>query len=60
MDTIKVINNITETLKDDLQNTIHKNSRVSVAAACFSMYAFNELKKQLSTIDEFRFISMVA
>ena len=56
MDTIKVINNITETLKDDLQNTIHKNSRVSVAAACFSMYAFNELKKQLSSIDEFRFI----
>ena len=56
MDTIKVINNITETLKDDLQTTIRRNSKVSVAAACFSMYAFNELKKQLSSIDEFRFI----
>ena len=28
MDTIKVINNITETLKDDLQTTIRRNSRV--------------------------------
>lgn len=56
MDTIKVINNITETLKDDLQTTICKDSKVSIAAACFSMYAFNELKRQLSSIDEFRFI----
>ncbi len=33
-----------------------KGSRVSIAAACFSMYAYKELKKQLETIDEFEFI----
>lgn len=38
MDTpVKVINNITETVKDDLVMTLKKGSKVSVAAACFSM-----------------------
>ena len=36
--------------------TISRGSRVSVAAACFSMYAYKELKKQLDSVDEFRFI----
>ncbi|MCH5149245.1 MAG: DEAD/DEAH box helicase family protein, partial [Spirochaetales bacterium] len=36
--------------------TILKGSKVSIAAACFSMYAYKELKKQLEQIDEFRFI----
>ena len=51
---MKIIDNITEIVKDDLQNTIKKDSKVSVAAACFSMYAYNELKKELENIDEFR------
>ena len=53
---IKVIDNINSILRDDLKETIRSKSRVSIAAACFSMYAFDNLKKQLSTIDEFRFI----
>ena len=53
---IKVIDNINSILRDDLKETIQSKSRVSIAAACFSMYAFDNLKKQLSTIDEFRFI----
>ena len=53
---IKVIDNINSILRDDLKDTIRSKSRVSIAAACFSMYAFDNLKKQLSTIDEFRFI----
>ena len=57
MDTpVKVINNITETVKDDLVMTLKKGSKVSVAAACFSMYAYKELKKQMEGVDEFRFI----
>ena len=57
MDTpVKVINNITETVKDDLVMTLKKGSKVSVAAACFSMYAYKELKKQMESVDEFRFI----
>lgn len=57
MDTpVKVINNITETVKDDLVVTLKKGSKVSIAAACFSMYAYKELKKQMEGVDEFRFI----
>ena len=33
-----------------------KGSKLSIAAACFSIYAFQELKKELSGIDELRFI----
>ena len=40
---MKIINNTTEKLADDLRVTIKKGSRVSMAAACFSVYAFDEL-----------------
>lgn len=53
---MKIIDNITETVRDDMKQTITKGSRVSIAAACFSMYAYNELKKQLESVDELRFI----
>jgi len=53
---MKVFNNVTEIVRDDLRMTIKKNSRVSIAAACFSMYAYQELKKQLEQVEEFRFI----
>ena len=53
---MKIINNITEKLVDDLRVTIRPGSRVSVAAACFSIYAYEELKAQFETLDEFRFI----
>jgi SNF2 family DNA or RNA helicase len=53
---MKVINNINDIARDDLMATIKKGSKVSVAAACFSMYAYNVLKKQLDNIDEFRFL----
>ena len=36
--------------------TIKKGSKLSIAAACFSMYAYNELRAQLDSIDELRFI----
>ena len=35
---------------------IKKDSKISIAAACFSMYAYKELKKQLDMIEECRFI----
>lgn len=53
---MKLINNVTETLKDDLSVEIHEGSKLSIAAACFSIYAFQELKKQLTSIDELHFI----
>ncbi len=33
-----------------------RGSKVSIAAACFSMYAYKELKKQLESVESFRFI----
>ncbi|WP_301871936.1 helicase-related protein [uncultured Dialister sp.] len=53
---MKIFDNVTNIVRDDMEKTIKRNSKVSVAAACFSMYAYSELKKQLESIDEFRFI----
>ncbi|MGN8761457.1 helicase-related protein [Oribacterium sp. HCP3S3_B9] len=53
---MKVLDNITNTVRDDLREEIKRGSRISVAAACFSMYAYQELKKQLESVEEFRFI----
>ena len=51
---MELINNTTKTLRDDLAVEIKQDSRLSVAAACFSIYAFQELKKELQGIDELR------
>lgn len=53
---MKILDNITNTVRDDLQVEIKRGSKISVAAACFSMYAYQELKKQLGSVEEFRFI----
>ena len=53
---MRIIDNINVTLGEDLKENIHKSSKVSVAAACFSIYAYQELKKQLEGVDELRFI----
>lgn len=53
---VKVINNLTEFVKDDLKASIKPGDRISIAAACFSIYAYQELKAQLDEIVECRFI----
>lgn len=53
---MEIIDNINKTLKDDLSAEIKKGSKLSIAAACFSIYAFQELKKELTGIDELRFV----
>lgn len=53
---MEIFNNTTKVLKDDLEKIILPGSRISIAAACFSIYAFQELKKQLSSVEELRFI----
>lgn len=53
---MQIIDNINKTVKEDLQESIRRESKMSVAAACFSMYAYQELKKQLEQVDEFSFI----
>ncbi len=56
MGVLELIDNINKTLKDDLSVEIQKDSKVSIAAACFSIYAFSELKKELKGVEELRFI----
>lgn len=53
---MELINNTTKTLREDLIIEIKKGSKLSIAAACFSIYAFQELKKELCGIEELRFI----
>ena len=55
---MKIINNITEKLSDELKQDLRAGSRLSIAAVCFSVYAFEELKTQLLQIDALRFIFM--
>ena len=53
---MQFIDNISRTVKDDLVDSIKPHSKISMAAACFSIYAYKELKEQLEKIDELRFI----
>ena len=53
---MEFIDNVHKTLKDDMASTLRSGSKVAIAASCFSIYAFQELKEQLSAISELRFI----
>lgn len=53
---MELIDNTSKTLRDDLSQEMKQGSKLSIAAACFSIYAFQELKKELKDIDELRFI----
>ena len=53
---MQMFDNINTFVKDDLKQEIRAGSKVSIAAACFSIYAYQELKEQLSEISELRFI----
>ncbi|MHC1694008.1 MAG: helicase-related protein [Eubacteriales bacterium] len=53
---MEIFDNINKTIKDDLTKTIDKGSHISIAAACFSIYAYQVLKKQLDNIEELKFI----
>jgi len=54
--TMEVIDNQTRILRDDLKKTIFNGDIVSISAPLFSVFAFQELKKELESIDEFRFL----
>ena len=53
---MKIIDNITSRLGEDLKAEITKGSKLSIAASSFSIYAFEALKKELKGIDELEFI----
>lgn len=53
---MKLIDNVSCTLADELRRSLKRGSKVSIAAACFSVYAFEELRTQLAQVQELRFI----
>lgn len=53
---MKILNNIDSTVKEDLELTIDKDSKISIAAAYFSIYAYEELRTELENIEELNFI----
>lgn len=52
----KQFNNITERVIDDLKVSLTSKSKLSIAAASFSIYAYEALKDELEQINELRFI----
>ncbi len=52
----ETIDNRTRLLGDDLKKEITDGTKLRIAASCFSMYAFDELKEELSKIKELNFI----
>lgn len=53
---LKLIDNVNFRVRDDLAETITPKSKMRIAAATFSIYAYRELKKQLESCDELRFL----
>lgn len=53
---MEIIDNINTLLGDDLKQTIKPGSRLKIAASCFSIYAFEALKKELESIESLEFI----
>lgn len=57
MRTPKQFNNITERVIDDLKQVLSSgNSKISIAAASFSIYAYEALKEELEKVDCVNFI----
>lgn len=54
--TPEFIDNVNKTLKSSLKEEIKPGSKISIAAACFSIYAYQELQNELKNIEELRFI----
>lgn len=52
----EIIDNKNKILRDDLAVEIKQGSKLAVAAACFSIYAFSALEEELKKIEELRFI----
>lgn len=52
----KVLDNKKHRVVDELKEELNKGSKLSVISAYFTIYAYAELKKELSKIDNMRFI----
>jgi hypothetical protein len=53
---MEIIDNITSLLGDNLKKTLQPDSKLRIAASCFSIYAYEALKAELEQIDSLNFI----
>lgn len=53
---MKIIDNTSLLLGDDLKATVGRGARLKIAASCFSIYAFEALKAELSKVESLQFI----
>lgn len=53
---MKIIDNTSQLLGDDLKGTVERGARLKIAASCFSIYAFEALKSELSKVESLQFI----
>ena len=53
---MQIIDNRNTFLVDDLKKVIKAGDKLSIAASCFSIYAYAALKEELENIDELKFI----
>jgi tRNA G37 N-methylase Trm5 len=53
---MQIIDNISNLLGDDLKNTTKKGDKLSIVASCFSIFAYESLKKELEGIEELKFM----
>mgnify|MGYP006294069981 FL=1 len=53
---MKIIDNVNTLFGDDLKGCLNTKSKLKVAAATFSIYAYEALKAELETVESFEFI----
>lgn len=53
---MKIIDNISSLLGDDIKASLQSGSKLKIAASCFSIYAYEALKEELKQIDSLEFI----
>jgi ERCC4-related helicase len=53
---MNIIDNINSLLGDDIKSSITSGVKLKIAASCFSIYAYEALKSELSKIDSLDFI----
>lgn len=53
---MQILDNINTLWGNDLKQTLKRGARLKIAASCFSIYAFEALKKELEKIESLEFI----
>ncbi|MBK8758508.1 MAG: DEAD/DEAH box helicase family protein [Actinomycetales bacterium] len=53
---MRIIDNVNDTLGDDLRNELAPGAKVRIAASTFSIFAFEALRKELEQVDALEFL----